>query len=391
MRGMPNAATGRSSPSTRTESESIGPSSATHQPATNRVVPAPTARASGSGVSRLTVSTRVDGTLPCLPWPSTRTSTTPATGATPSPSPPSCCCRASTRPARSPSTRWAPSPATSPGCWSRGRPSTARASGPSTPRPQPDLVALAERHPELDLIRETSLSGLPKIEPADAIVIDGDHNWWTVSEELRLIAERAQGGDLPLVLFHDVAWPHARRDDYFDAGQIPADARQPVAGAQGGLFPGDPGLVDGGLPYPRSAAHEGGPRNGVLTAVEDFVATRDDVRLVVVPVFFGFGVLWSTSAPYADRLAALLDPWDRHPLLERLEANRVHQLATAQVRQRELQLLQERVAQQEALLRRLLDSSAFGVAEKLSALRVRAGVAPGSSVISKDEIRRALG
>ena len=52
-------------------------------------------------------------------------------------------------------------------------------------------------------------------------MIDGDHNYFTVREELRLIGERAQGAALPLLLFHDVGWPHGRRDDYFDAGAIP--------------------------------------------------------------------------------------------------------------------------------------------------------------------------
>ena len=53
------------------------------------------------------------------------------------------------------------------------------------------------------------------------MVIDGDHNYFTVREELRLIGERAPGAELPLLLFHDVCWPHGRRDDYFDAEQIP--------------------------------------------------------------------------------------------------------------------------------------------------------------------------
>jgi hypothetical protein len=39
----------------------------------------------------------------------------------------------------------------------------------------------------------------------------------------------------------------------------------------------------------------------------------------------------------------------------------------------------------------MLESSAFAVAERLSRLRVKAGVAPAQSVISKDEIRRVLG
>jgi len=258
------------------------------------------------------------------------------------------------------------------------------------PAPQEGLVALArEHHPDLELIRATSLDALPRIPLPDAVVIDGDHNYWTVSEELRLIGERA-GGQLPLLLFHDVCWPHGRRDDYFDPEQIPEDHRQPLAGAAGGLTPGEPGLTPGGLPYPRSAARAGGPRNGVLTAIEDFVAERESLRLAVVPVFFGFGAVWDREAPWSDAVARILDPLDRHPVLERLEANRVHQLAQGYARRVELWQANERRARQDALLRRLLDSSAFAVAERLSRLRRRAGVATDASVITKEEIRRSL-
>jgi hypothetical protein len=259
------------------------------------------------------------------------------------------------------------------------------------PSPQPGLVKLAADRADVELVRQTSFDALPEVDLADVVVIDGDHNYFTVTRELELVEQRAAGRDLPLLLFHDVCWPHARRDDYFAPDDIPADYRHPIAGDKGGLFPGDKGLHKDGVPYPKSAAHEGGPRNGVLTAVEDFAGAREDVRLVVVPVFFGFGVAWSRSAPYDAALAALLDPWDRHPLLERLEANRVAHLAAHESAQHELWALRERVARQEALLARLADSSAVGVAEKLSRLRVRAGVAPGSSVVSKAEIRRVLG
>jgi hypothetical protein len=53
-------------------------------------------------------------------------------------------------------------------------------------------------------------------------------------------------------------------------------------------------------------------------------------------------------------------------------------------------LARQKAARQEAVLRRLLESSAFGVAEKLSRLRKRAGIGPAHPVLSKDEIRRAL-
>ncbi|MEA2293956.1 MAG: hypothetical protein QOE86_1595 [Solirubrobacteraceae bacterium] len=256
------------------------------------------------------------------------------------------------------------------------------------PAPQPRLVELAEQRSELGLIRETSLAALPTAPVADAVVIDGDHNHFTVSEELRLVAQAA-GDTLPLLLFHDVCWPHGRRDDYYDASQIPADRRQPVHEG-GGLFPGEPGLRRGGLPYRGPAAREGGPRNGVLTAVEDFVHARDGLQLAIVPAFFGLGVVWDRSAPYADALSEVLAPWDRNPLLARLEENRVFHLASAHVNLTEMALARQKAARQEAVLRRLLESSAFGVAEKLSRLRKRAGIGAAHPVLSKDEIRRAL-
>jgi hypothetical protein len=259
------------------------------------------------------------------------------------------------------------------------------------PSPQEGLVQLEREHPEVELIWETSLEALPHITMPDVVIIDGDHNYYTVSQELKLIGERAQGADLPLLLFHDVCWPHGRRDDYFAPEQIPEDYRQPIAGnGGGGIFPGESGLCPRGLPYSKSAAREGGPRNGVFTAVEDFVAKRDGLRAVVVPVFFGLGAVWHRDAPYAEKLAEILGPWDRNSLLDRLEGNRVFHIAESHARQVEIWRLQERQRRQEEVLRRLLDSSAFSAAERLSRLRRRAGLGPTQSVISKEQIRRAL-
>lgn len=263
--------------------------------------------------------------------------------------------------------------------------------GAIDPVPQPALEALAQENPQVGLIRETSLDALRHVDLPDAIVLDGDHNYFTVAGELELIAQRAGENDLPLILMHDVSWPHARRDYYYDPEQIPAEHRHPVAGDRGGIQPGESGLIPGGgLTYEMSAAHEGGPRNGVLTAVEDFVAARDDLRLAVIPAFFGFGVVWPVRAAWAGEVAALVEPWDRHPVLERLEANRVEHVARGHTRLIEIWRLQERQRRQEAILRRLLDSSAFAIAERLSRLRGRAGIARDATVVSRDEIRRAL-
>lgn len=252
------------------------------------------------------------------------------------------------------------------------------------PGPQQPLRELAAATPRLTLVEATSHDALGEIELTDAIILDGDHNYFTVAGELRIIAERSGEGPLPLILFHDVGWPHARRDTYEDPDAIPADQRRPFVRG-GGLFPGDEGIRPGGLPMWASAEREGGPRNGVLTAIEDFIADRDGMRLAIVPSFFGLGVLWPTDAPYASALAELLDPWDRNPILARLEANRVLHLAHSHVQYTRAARALERESRKAAFLDKLLESGAFGVGETISKLRQG-----GTAAISKDEARRLL-
>jgi hypothetical protein len=260
------------------------------------------------------------------------------------------------------------------------------------PTPRPALAALADAHESLRLVREPSLTALAEIPLSDTILLDGDHNHYTVSEELRIVAERArdEGRALPLVLLHDVGWPHGRRDDYFVPDQIPVDHRQPIA-PEGAVHPDDPGIHPGALPYHHPAAREGGPGNGVRTAAEDFVADHRDLRLAVVPTFFGIGLIWSPAAPYADALAELLDGWDDNAHLARLEHNRVLHLVNTQLQLSAIRAAQDRLAEQAAQLARqrrvlegLLESRGFAAVERL--LRLRHGEPP----FSRAAIRRTL-
>jgi SAM-dependent methyltransferase len=261
------------------------------------------------------------------------------------------------------------------------------------PDPQPELVALADEHAELELVRAPSHEALHTVERSDAVIIDGDHNYYTVSEELRLIAERA-GDAFPLVICHDVCWPHARRDAYYALEQIPEQHRQPTV-ELGHLFPGDPEIHAGGLLlyHHRVAQREGGPRNGVRTAIEDFVAVHPGIAMAIVPAFFGLAALWPTDAPWAEEVAAELDLWAGNAVLERMEANRVLHLASrelehdeAETQRAHVEWLQQRWSRSSALLETLLQSRAFSAAVWLS--RLRRG---GEPEFSKDEIRQLLG
>jgi hypothetical protein len=252
------------------------------------------------------------------------------------------------------------------------------------PDPQPSLVALAEQNAELELVRATSLEALRTLPEADAVIIDGDHNYYTVSQELALIAEHAGDAGLPLLLCHDVGWPHARRDSYYALDTIPPEHRQQTI--EGGyVFPGEKGLKEGGLIYRWPAVREGGERNGVLTAIEDFLEARDGLRFALVPAFFGLGVIWERQAAYADALETILAPWDRNPLLERLEANRVLHLAAWQLEGGRAAWCGERLEPRNAILRELLESRAFALALAISRLARR-----GTPPISRERIRQTL-
>jgi len=80
----------------------------------------------------------------------------------------------------------------------------------------------------------------PQVESFDAYLVDGDHNYFTVITELLLIHRYAKKNTL--IVLHDVAkTTNARKDEYYDPTFIPADQ------------------IDG-------------PKQGILTAIEDFLA-----------------------------------------------------------------------------------------------------------------------
>jgi hypothetical protein len=243
------------------------------------------------------------------------------------------------------------------------------------PFPQPALKELAETRDSVSLVEEPSFEALRHISRTDVVVVDGDHNYYTVTRELQAIGERFSGEEFPLLILHDVRWPHGRRDAYYSPEAIPEGERHPMT--SGTIFPGEEGLAWGGLPYKDIAEKEGGPRNGVLTAFEDFLASRDDLEDAIVPAFFGVGFAWPTAAEWAGELAALLGPLDRNPWLERLEAHRVHNLARVY---REMLMLQDEVDRLRGLnehkaevMKQLSESRAFKLGDRISHLRSRNG------------------
>ena len=122
---------------------------------------------------------------------------------------------------------------------------------------------------------------------------------------------------------------------------------------------------------------------------------EDDLRCAIVPIFFGLGVVWHREAPYADAVEAVVGPWDRNPILARLEGNRTLHLARQHVARTYLHMEEAKVARHEEFLNRLSDSDVYALASKLLELRTR-GEGPSmverlEAAIGKDDPSPGVG
>ena len=222
-----------------------------------------------------------------------------------------------------------------------GRETVVHGVDPADP-PGFDLEGFRQRYGDRFVFHnEPSLDVLPRIRDADAVLLDGDHNWYTVFNELSLLdgVAREEQRPFPLTLLHDIDWPWGRRDMYYVAERIPEDQRNGVT--TGGVVPGKSELQERGFGWrvPKAPMSDT-PRNGVRTAIEDFLAeTAADLTFRSIPGFHGCGILVDAAhlrhASVADAMAKLDSPefWRDH--CERVEAARWRALVNlAETRQR---------------------------------------------------------
>jgi hypothetical protein len=158
------------------------------------------------------------------------------------------------------------------------------------PKPLFDVDALERQYSRFFVMHQAvSLDALPNIARPDVVLLDGDHNWYTVIEELRVLDRVSSGW--PITFLHDIDWPYGRRDMYYDPDAIPAACRQPFK--RSGIVRGASALTPGGTNAEyANAAHDGGPRNGVLTAVENFMdETQRALELFLVRGPDGLAIL----------------------------------------------------------------------------------------------------
>jgi len=183
-----------------------------------------------------------------------------------------------------------------------------------------DLDAKYAGNPRVAVKKGRSLEMLPVLgEQYDCLMIDGDHNWYTVYLELKIIHEKNLLAKDGTIFLHDVCWPYARRDMYYDLETVPAEFRHPVA--KRGILLGvsalsdDPAAGKNGNHW--NALYEGGARNGVLTAIEDFLREHPDTySFFPVEKEWGLGVIVrkGENEPTVSRLqfkASMHNGWER--------------------------------------------------------------------------------
>lgn len=286
------------------------------------------------------------------------------------------------------------------------------------PAPTPVLREMCEASHAVVLVEQLSPRALEELDRADVYVVDGDHNHYTVSRELAAIEAKSAGEGLDaLVVLQDIGWPWGRRDLYYAPDSLPGDAVHPYTYDQGVTID-SPGVSDGGFRGEGEfalALEEGGPANGVLTAVENFLERREELVLARIASVFGLGVLYPASAPYGEAIAAFLSPYDGSPLLQRLEENRLRlylkvldlqdvngalhrDMDGLQLRIRDIDTenralwariaeLESRSGSMEAEVVNLLNSRAFALSERLSTVTRRRGKDPG---LSRRRLQSAL-
>ena len=199
------------------------------------------------------------------------------------------------------------------------------------PCPKPEFLSWVATKPGVEHIAAPSLEVLTHLQAADAWIIDGDHNWYTVFHELQQIfANTWAAGKHPLIFLHDVSWPNARRDSYYAPERIPREFLQPYTFHAGALIDRVstvPGRGFRGGSHFAYANIEGGPRNGVLTAVEDAITAEINaghgLAWCRVPAVFGLGIIFDTETPWCASLIKYLLPFHENKLLATLERNRL--------------------------------------------------------------------
>jgi hypothetical protein len=173
------------------------------------------------------------------------------------------------------------------------------------------LKEIVDRSTRTMFFADRSCEALPRMNSAiDAVILEGDLNHHTVYGDLCGIEDlcRRCNNAFPVIFVKNISWPYARRDMYYAPEMIPPEARHEYA--YNGMTPWSLSLQRGTINAPfANVEKEGGERNGVLTAVEDFMkVSAFPLRLFSLPLFYGLGIIHAQDSPAAEFIRLHIQP-----------------------------------------------------------------------------------
>ena len=187
------------------------------------------------------------------------------------------------------------------------------------PSPSFDIGAMKEKYGRKFIpIKDLSLNSLKTIQNCDVVLIDGDHNWYTVYNELKLIEKNYNQKNFPIIILHDISWPYGRRDLYYNPDSIPSEFLHDYK--QLGMKPNQNKLLKlGGVNVDlNNAINENTPKNGVLTAIEDFLKqTSFKLTFYKINGFNGLGIIFPKDDSFNNFIEELVYESDIGEIVEK--------------------------------------------------------------------------
>lgn len=168
-------------------------------------------------------------------------------------------------------------------------------------------------------IAQLSLEALKDLVEIDFFFIDGDHNYYTVSNELALIYSKNPS---VWTFLHDVAWPCDFRDMYYNPATLSTTDIHEYT-YQDGVDKNNHIVKNGGFHGAGKfawAKKYGGERNGVKKAIEDFLKDNAQYSYNQMNAVMGLGLITPKDEKALSDI--LFTPY-QNQLIESMEKNRI--------------------------------------------------------------------
>ena len=154
--------------------------------------------------------------------------------------------------------------------------------------------------------KDEGLNILPTLKTFDAIFINDDSNWYTVYNELNLIKKNNES--FPLVFVCNNKYPHKRRDSYINPENIPKEYRNECCDTLPIEYELDneieSTMVKDGLCH---AISENTEKNGVLTAIEDFLKENNNLKFLEINPLEGISLIYNDTSISYIRIDQILE------------------------------------------------------------------------------------